>query len=343
MSSILKNIKKSYFWIIFLKYILIPVYNIFWEYLLNIQGKLLYIFYKITKKNRDYEKLFIKKNDKIVIRSNEKIKDISNQIAKELDNNFLLEMENKLNQQSFPEGHYLHGKKGHVIDMFPFIEQSLQKKILNFALDSMNVSIVSNYLGVMPTIAKINLNLNIPVQNTSERGPGLWHKDDFGFKSLDLFAPIGELGEDNGPFHYLKKKNDLGVFYKITNTKKNSSRGERNKINLDVFEKLNEETNVFKGEPGDGIFIDSFRCYHRGGYCKKNKRIMLRIAYQTPDSTNMIGRENNFSKIINKNNIDIFSRFILFKYPKIFEKLKLQSFLLKIYRFMHYKKELSLN
>ena len=111
MSSILKNIKKSYFWIIFLKYILIPVYNIFWEYLLNIQGKLLYIFYKITKKNRDYEKLFIKKNDKIVIRSNEKIKDISNQIAKELDNNFLLEMENKLNQQSFPEGHYLHGKK----------------------------------------------------------------------------------------------------------------------------------------------------------------------------------------------------------------------------------------
>ena len=343
MSSLLKNVKKTYFWIIFLKYILIPVYNIFWEYLLNIQGKLLYIFYKITKKKGVYEKLFIKKNDKIVIRSNEKIKDISNQIEKELNNNFLLEMENKLNQKSFPEGHYLHGKKAYVIDMFPFIEQSLQKKIINFALNSMNVSIVSNYLGVMPTISKINLNLNIPVQNTNERGPMLWHKDDFGFKSLDLFAPIGELGEDNGPFHYLKKKNDLGVFYKISNIKKNSSQGERNKINLDVFEKLNEETNVFKGESGDGIFIDSFRCYHRGGYCKKNKRIMLRIAYQTPDSTNMIGRENNFSKILNKNNIDIFSRFILFKYPKIFEKLKLQSFLLKIYRLMHYKKELSLN
>ena len=62
------------------------------------------------------------------------------------------------------------GKKV-VIDMFPFIEQSLQKDI-KFRIDSMNVSIVSNYLGVMLTIAKINLNLNIPVQNTSEKGPG---------------------------------------------------------------------------------------------------------------------------------------------------------------------------
>ena len=62
---------------------------------------------------------------------------------------------------------------------------------------------------------KISLNLNIPVPESREGGSMLWHKDDFGYKSLDLFLPINEVTENNGPLCYVEKKNQLGVFHKI--------------------------------------------------------------------------------------------------------------------------------
>ena len=40
----------------------------------------------------------------------------------------------------------------------------LKKKIVDFALTEFNLSIVTNYLKVMPIIGKISLNLNVPVQ-----------------------------------------------------------------------------------------------------------------------------------------------------------------------------------
>ena len=43
----------------------------------------------------------------------------------------------------------------------------------------------------------------------------LWHKDDFGYKSLDLFLAINDIDEENGPLYFLKRREPLGVFYKI--------------------------------------------------------------------------------------------------------------------------------
>ncbi len=343
MTFQIKNIKKTTFWFYFLKYILIPIYNFMWEYFFNIQGKILYICFRFSNKVQNYKEFFIKNNDKKILRSNQELKNLCNEISSRLNDNFLKEMEKKLESKTYPDDHYLKNKKGYVIDMFPYLEKDLRIKIIDFATNSMNISIVADYLKVLPRISKINLNLNIPVGGSVERGPMLWHKDDFGFKSLDLFAPIGEVGDENGPFHYVEKKNDLGVFFKLTDIKKDSFKGERNKIDLNIFEKLNEDTKKFVGNSGDLIFIDSFRCYHRGGFCKTKKRIMLRVAYQTLDSTNIIGRENNFSDIKEKNKLNIFLKFILFKYPKFYEKIKLQSFLLKIYRLFHFKKKLSIH
>ena len=48
----------------------------------------------------------------------------------------------------------------------------------------------------------------------------------------------------------------------------------------------------FLSNIGDGIFIDSFTCYHRGGFCKSGDRLMLRISYTTPDSIDIIGKDN---------------------------------------------------
>ena len=46
-----------------------------------------------------------------------------------------------------------------------------------------------------------------------------------------------------------------------------------------------EEIGSIIGNMGSCLIIDSYNCYHKGGYCKTKERIMLRFAFDTIDST----------------------------------------------------------
>ena len=125
--------------------------------------------------------------------------------------------------------------------------------------------------------------------------------------------------------------------------KKNPLLGERNKIELETFDRIsNGNFNNFLSEIGDGVFIDSFTCYHRGGFCTINNRLMLRISYQTPDSIDLIGKDNidgfRYCKSYKENSINLrtHEKYILFKRLKLF---KIQNLLMKLYRFFHFKGE----
>ena len=107
-------------------------------------------------------------------------------INKNLDENFLNKMRLKILELKKPESHYLHNKPSYKINMFPFLENEIQDKIIEFALDEENIAFVSKYLKVAPIISNIYINLNVPVKNSRARS-NVWQKDDFGFKSLDIF------------------------------------------------------------------------------------------------------------------------------------------------------------
>ena len=47
---ILSKIKSSKTWYYFLLYLFIPIYNFFWEFLFNFQGKLYYYLWKSKKR-----------------------------------------------------------------------------------------------------------------------------------------------------------------------------------------------------------------------------------------------------------------------------------------------------
>ena len=55
----------------------------------------------------------------------------------------------------------------------------------------------------------------------------MWHRDDFGYKSLDLFITVTELNDKNGPLKVTSEVEKLGVFGKIRNVIKNPVSGER--------------------------------------------------------------------------------------------------------------------
>ena len=214
------------------------------------------------KKKNDYSQYYLKGNDKKILRNIDIFKKIADEIKVKLDDEFIKKLKQKINKRNYPEDFYLHGQKSYKINFWDDIDDKLREKIFNFALDEFNISIVSNYLGILPTISRIYLTLNVPVEGALERGPMLWHRDGFGYKSLDLFLPIINLTENNGPYFYLSQKNELGALHRYSSQIKNALKGERNKIDIKIFENKNKnQVSCFTGKPGDALFVDSFNCY----------------------------------------------------------------------------------
>jgi len=261
MFNYLKKFKATKMWKNVLLYLFSPTYSFIWKNLINFHGRILYFFFLYKKKN-DYSQYYLKGNDKKILRNIDIFKKIADEIKVKLDDEFIKKLKQKINKRNYPEDFYLHGQKSYKINFWDDIDDKLREKIFNFALDEFNISIVSNYLGILPTISRIYLTLNVPVEGALERGPMLWHRDGFGYKSLDLFLPIINLTENNGPYFYLSQKNELGALHRYSSQIKNALKGERNKIDIKIFENKNKnQVSCFTGKPGDALFVDSFNCY----------------------------------------------------------------------------------
>ena len=92
--------------------------------------------------------------------------------------------------------------------------------------------------------------LNIPRENSKERSSMHWHKDEFGYKSVDLFMSLCKIDDNNGPFYYSVDPNDTGVFYKVK--KKNNFQEQVKEVKLPIKNLITviKYINKFEGEIG---------------------------------------------------------------------------------------------
>ena len=337
----LRKIKSSFLWYCFIKYFIKPIYDWVWKYIINFQGRLLYILFHSHKDLNLRYNLNYAKNDKIIIENNSSLRRLSKTIFDNLKKKDLIKKSfERLSSGSYGKSlnKYKSGSNAYVDDLFEDLDETIRENIVNFAVNSEIYLSASKYLGVLPVVAKINVTHNIVNESKKPRASMLWHKDDFGYKSLDLFLAISDIDENNGPLEFIKKKNLLGIFYKIPSDLKEQGPGQRNKIEETQFSNYFNEQDFdkFLGKSGAALLIDSFTTYHRGGNCKLKNRLMLRISYQTPDAYSLSKKDKFiFSKHIKKKNTynNILSKYSLSKrYGS-----NLSKKLLQFYRIFQYK------
>lgn len=332
-------LKETKFWYLFLRFIFIPIFDFIWKFIINFQGKILYYLYNLKKRN--YHNLH--KNDKLLVKNNSNFISIAQDIDNAIDDNLIAELKNELLNkiETDPKKNQFGNYKISLYDRF---NDDLKDKIINFALSEENIATAANYLKVLPIIGKITVYLNIPSEK--QKGSMFWHKDDFGYKSLDIFMTIRDLDAENGPLYFVKPKHPLGVFFKVKDVIKNAKPGERNKIKIENFRKYytDDQTSSLEGKPGDSVFIDSFSVYHRGGYCNSKNRIMFRISYQTPEASRVQSINHKYgnyfhNKIKEKEVKNIFNKYILFKkINKLYQFLNMPELLVSIIKLVHFKK-----
>ena len=348
MTTIIQNlklklilIKQTMLWYLFLRFLFIPIFDFIWVYIINFQGRLLALIYLFKKKN------FYKINK---YESSQLIEDSPEfqQIAKKVKNVINDDFINKLIEELKLKKKQIDPSKNQFenyrTSFFPLLPDDIKDEIMKFALSEKNLVTAIKYLKVLPVIKKIIVYLNIP-ENDKAHGAQLWHKDDFGYKSLDIFLAISDINMNSGPLSFLKIKNRLGVFCKIKNVIKNALPGERNKVTLEEFSKHYNQQDIITliGKSGTGIFIDSFTKYHKGGFCNSENRIMLRVSYQTPDcsrGSKVADLEEfpEYPKVKKKDIKNIFHKYILFKYRNRFLSfIKIDLLTLFIIKIFHHK------
>jgi hypothetical protein len=343
MIKFIKNIKNVKFYYYFLKYLFIPFYDLLWTYFINSKDKLLGIIFNFSTSDQSY--LSMDNNSKKIIEDNSELKKLSLEILDSINPLFLKKQINKITSEEYKEKLENEAIKNnpYLINIFPFLDLNIKKKIINFAVSNFMLKTAYNYLGVFPILARIYLNLNIPTYKKKSASQ-LWHRDDFGYKNLDLFMAINEIDEDNGPLYTIKKKDPLNVFFRVKKEVNSGLKGERGKILDQNFVYLDsnkkENLSVLKGKPGTTMLIDSIRNYHKGGYCESNYRLMLRINYMTNDSTFPIkDLENNRQTWLDLvETKSFFKKYSLRKKGLIFEKLRIPKILFSFYHAISIKK-----
>lgn len=338
MFNFLTTLKKLKIYKLILLYFIKPIYDLLWEYLINFKGKVYYFLWHIKKR----EFIDLGNNDKRLISDNKKLKIIANKINDYCSAHLIQKSRKELLSEEFTKTNPTNdGAKKYNQDLFSRLSNELQKEIFELAHSELLISTATKYLKVFPILDKIIVTHNISNKPEDERGAMLWHKDDFGYRSLDLFMAVSNIDELNGPLKVIKNKNKLGIFSKSNQENTgNVSEGERGKIKLDHYEKLeNDNVLVLKGEKGTALLIDSFTAYHRGGHCLKNDRLMLRFSYQTPDSVRVYQKRkfhNEFDKLKETFSLDLFLNFLYKEKPGKF-LIFFRVYLMKFYRILHVK------
>ena len=338
--NFLKFFKKTYIWKFFIQNLFYPIYHIIWQYLINFSAKILYFIWFLKK--REFIKL--NKNDKILIKDNDTFKNISKKILKEclplLENSkktiLSEEYKKKLSQEIGSTA--VDAEIPYRISMYENLSENLKKEIIMFASSDLMISTAANYMGIFPILTRVQVYHNTPREGGEIRGAMHWHRDTFGFKNLDFFMAITDINDENGPFYTLEKKVKAGTFLSFSNVVSTTKKGERGKVSSEEFFKYfkNESSLKLTGSSGNAIFLDSFSCYHRGGFCKSGDRITLRFCYQSHDALfgNQVSEKGFYiyDKSLHKKDVnDVFKKYLFFKRPsKVMDYLA--SKIVKFYR-----------
>jgi len=318
----LRKIKNTIFWKFFIQNIFYPIYNIFWQYILNFQAKILYLLW--TSKKRDF--IDLAKKNSILISDNQVFKSIAKRISQET--NLLIkdsrekilsnDYKKKLSDQNGPSSP--DAEIPYRTSMYENLSDQLKKEIVEFGSSELMISTATKHMGIFPILTRVRVNHNTYRENADRRGAMFWHRDTFGFKNLDFFMAVTSIDDENGPFYCLDKKIKASTFLKFSNVVSTSKKGERGKVSLEEFSKYfkNEDTFKLAGERGVAVFLDSFSTYHRGGFCKSKDRVTLRLCYQSHDALyeshlindNIYKYDHNIKKVTTN---DIFKKYLFFK------------------------------
>src|SRR2546425_16978 len=158
-------------------------------------------------------------------------------------------------------------------------------QLVDFALSDPLLSIVTNYLGMVPRLTRVDLVYTIPRQTPDEHiASQLFHQDPEGVKQAKLFLYVFDVGEEHGPFMFIPASRSEQIVPAIRQQRRQAGARDEVRYRDEEVQAQGGLADVVRltGAAGTAAMVDTSRCLHAGSRIRPGYfRLCLFIQYCT--------------------------------------------------------------
>jgi hypothetical protein len=157
--------------------------------------------------------------------------------------------------------------------------------LVDFALSDSLFSIVTNYLGVIPSLNRVDLIYSVPRPTPEEHiSSQLFHQDHEGLRQAKVFLNIFDVGEQHGPFTLIPASRSEPLLLAIRQQRREAGAQHEGHYRDDEVGAHGGLAAAVRltGPAGTAAVVDTSRCLHAGSRVRTGHfRLCLYIQYCT--------------------------------------------------------------
>ena len=247
-------------------------YFFLWKNVVNWQGRIMWFFYK---KPTHVDKPFLKDGARLLV-ANKVFSELAHYVKKNTQSELLDSTRRSIHQD----------ESVFTMCMFKKLDKTVRKQILQYCLHQELIDLAASHLGVMPRLAGIQLNLNVPREHLGAEGSKLWHRDAYMYKMLDICIAISDITPASGPLSVVKPSalDRHAVIERVAMRDERDPWKRQRNTDDEMFKHVDPDDVIsLIGPTGTALLLDACAGFHKGGHCEGDERLMLRITYCTDD------------------------------------------------------------
>lgn len=157
-------------------------------------------------------------------------------------------------------------------------------ELVDFALSPPLLSLVTNYLGTIPHLNRIDLLYSVNHGGEEAISSQIYHLDPEGTRQAKLFMNLRDVGPDEGPFTFIPASETSRIVNAIKKRRPADTEMAAGRFlddELEAVDGLDKAISV-AGPPGSAALVDTSRCLHFGSRVRPGTfRLCLYIQYCT--------------------------------------------------------------
>lgn len=157
-------------------------------------------------------------------------------------------------------------------------------KLVDFALSDSLLGLVTNYLGTIPHLNRIDLLYSVNHGGEEAISSQIYHLDPEGTRQAKLFMNLRDVGPDEGPFTFIPAAETTRIVGAIKKRRLEDTQMAAGRYSDDELEAVGglEKAISVDGPKGSAALVDTSRCLHFGSRVRPGTyRLCLYIQYCT--------------------------------------------------------------
>ena len=154
--------------------------------------------------------------------------------------------------------------------------------LVDFALSDWALSVVTDYLRVVPYLNRVDLLYSVPRPTDDRIASQLFHVDPEGVTQVKFFVNVFDTDDDDGPFTFIPADESRRIIRAIRSLRRKQGKPHVGRYTDEEIDAVGGSRSVISvtGPRGSGVAVDTSRCLHLGSRVRPGSfRLCMYLQY----------------------------------------------------------------